>query len=239
MSPAVARMLPRTRAFRRHGARTIWWIAAGIAVLVNLGLVVVLSQISHLHTPAPAAPLTVRTIRQVEPEPPPPPPQARETPPEPVDEPLALVLPDLALPTTSTPGALTLPDVPNLDGVFDLPLAVPAFAALAPVSAPAGPAAPVALGDPDQPAEQESAFDLERFYPRSARVRGVTGRSRLRLTIDASGTVTTVLVSDCTPPGVFEQATERLGRSLRYRPARRDGKPVASTKDLIIDWTLK
>jgi hypothetical protein len=38
---------------------------------------------------------------------------------------------------------------------------------------------------------------------------------------------------------VFERATEQLGRSLRFRPAKQGGKPVASTKDLIIDWTLK
>ena len=77
MSPAVARMLPRTRTFQRRRHWTAWWAAAGIAVVVNLGLVLVLSQISHLHSPAPEAPQSVRTIRQVEPETPPPPPPER------------------------------------------------------------------------------------------------------------------------------------------------------------------
>lgn len=238
MSPAAARLLPRTRTFQRGRTMRAWWIAALVAIVVNLGLVLVLSQISHLHVPAPEAPQSVRTIRQVEPEQPPPPPQ-RETPPEPLEEPLAIALPTLDLPTAPSPDALTLPDVPNLEAIFDLPLSVPDFTTIAPVATPDAAVGALALGEPDQPAELESTFDLERFYPRSARLRGIAGRSRMRITIDASGVVGNVTVYESTPAGVFEQATERLARSLRYRPAKREGKAVASTKDLIIDWTLK
>jgi len=239
MSPAAARLLPRTRTFQRRRTWSAWWIAAGIAIVVNLGLVIVLSQISHLHVPLPEAPQSVRTIRQVEPEQPPPPPPQSETPPEPVEEPLAIALPTLDLPATPSPDALGLPDMPNLDATFDLPLSVPAFTTVAPVGTPAAIAGPLALAEPDQPAELESTFDLERFYPRSARLRGIEGRSRMRITIDATGLVTAVTIHEATPPGVFEQSTERLGRSLRFRPAKQGGKPVASSKDLIIDWTLK
>lgn len=238
MSPAAARLLPRTRTFQRRRPWKAWWAAVAIAVMVNLGLVVVLSQISHLHVPAPEAPQSVRTIRQVEPEPPPPP-ERPETPPEPVEEPLAVALPTLDLPAAPNPDALSLPDVPNLDANFDLPLSIPAFTTIAPTTTADAPTGALALGEPDQPAEVESTFDLERFYPRAARLRGITGRSRMRLTIDATGAVANVVVFEATPPGVFEQATERLGHSLRFRPAKRDGKTVASTKDLIIDWTLK
>lgn len=239
MSPAAARLLPRTRTFQRRRTGRGWWIAAGIAIVVNLALVVVLSQISHLHLPAPEAPQSVRTIRQVEPELPPPPPPQRETPPEPVDEPLAVALPTLDLPAAPSPDALALPDVPNLDATFDLPLAVPDFTTIAPVATTDAVTGPLILGEPDQPAELESTFDLERFFPRSARLRGIAGRTRMRIVIDASGKVTQVSVIESTPAGVFEQATERLGRSLPFRPAKQGGKPVASTKDLIIDWTLK
>ena len=239
MSPAAARLLPRTRTFQRPRPLRAWWIAAIIAIVTNVGVVIVLSQISHLHVPAPEAPQSVRTIRQVEPEQPPPPPPQRETPPETLEEPLAIALPTLDLPVATNPDALALPDVPNLDAIFDLPLSVPDFTTIAAVATPAAAVGTLALGEPDQPAELESSFDLERFYPRTARLRGIEGRSRVRLLIDAGGVVTTVTVSEGTPPGVFEQATERLGRSLRFRPAKRGGKPVASTKDLIIDWTLK
>jgi protein TonB len=239
MSPAAARLLPRTRTFQRRRPLRAWWIAAVIALVVNVAVVIGLSQISHLHVPAPEAPLSVRTIRQVEPELPPPPPPQRETPPEPVEEPLAIALPTLDLPTAPSPEAITLPDVPNLDATIDLPLTVPDFTTIAAVGTPDAVSGPLTFSEPDQPAEIESAFDLERFYPRSARLRGIEGRSRLRIVIDAGGTVTHVTVFEATPAGVFEQATERLGRSLRFRPAKQGGKPVASTKDLIIDWTLK
>jgi len=239
MSPAAARLLPRTRTFQRRRPWKAWWAAVGIALVVNLGLVLVLSQISNLHVSAPEAPQTVRTIRQVEPEPLPPPPERQDTPPEPLEEPIAVALPMLDLPAVPNQSSLNLPDVPNLDATFDLPLSIPAFTAVGPVSTPDAPTGALTLGEPDQPAEVESTFDLERFYPRSARLRGITGRSRIHLIIDATGTVTNVMVSEATPPGVFEQATERLGHSLHFRPAKRDGKPVASTKDLIIDWTLK
>jgi protein TonB len=239
MSPAAARLLPRTQTFRRRRTGRAWWIAAGIAITVNLALVVVLSQISNLHVPAPEAPQSVRTIRQVEPETPPPPPERTEQPPEPVEEPLAVALPTLDLPTAPDPQAVALPDVPNLDASFDLPLNVPAFTTVASAVAKDGPAGALVLGEPDQPAELEATFDLERFFPRAARLRGISGRSRLRLTIDTTGVVSVVTVQESTPAGVFERATEQLGRSLRFRPAKQGGKPVASTKDLIIDWTLK
>lgn len=238
MSPAAARLLPRTRTFQRRRPLRAWWIAALIAIVTNVGVVIVLSQISNLHVAAPEAPQTVRTIRQVEPEPPPPP-ERPETPPEPVEEPLAVALPTLDLHATPQPEALNVPDVPNLDANFDLPLSVPAFTAIAAATTAEVPTGALTLGEPDQAAEVESTFDLERFYPRAARLRGITGRSRMRLTIDPMGAVANVVVFEATPPGVFEQATERLGRSLRFRPAKRDGKNVASTKDLIIDWTLK
>lgn len=238
MSPAAARLLPRTQTFRRRRPLRAWWIAAIIAIVTNVGVVIVLSQISHLHVPLPEAPQSVRTIRQVEPELPPPPPQ-RETPPEPLEEPLAIALPTLDLPTTPSPDALTLPDVPNLDATFDLPLSVPDFITIAAATTSDVAAGRLSLGEPDQPAELHGAFDLERFYPRSARLRGIAGRSRLRLTINDRGVVTDVVVYEATPAGVFDRATEQLGRSLTFTPARRDGKPVASTKDLIIDWTLK
>ncbi|HEX3133444.1 MAG TPA: hypothetical protein VHX44_07660, partial [Planctomycetota bacterium] len=150
MSPAV-RLLPRTRTFQRRRPWTAWWAAVGIAVVVNLGLVLVLSQISNLHVPAPEAPQSVRTIRQVEPEPPPPPPERPETPPEPVEEPVAVALPTLDLPAAPTPNALSLPDAPNLETTFDLPLSVPAFTAIAATTTADAPPGALVLGEPDQP----------------------------------------------------------------------------------------
>jgi periplasmic protein TonB len=234
-------LLPRTRTFHRRRPLTAWWIAVGIAVLTNIALVVILSQISNLRQPLPAAPLTIRTLRQVEPEPPPPlpPSETIEQPTEDVQAQLILALPALELPSESAPTALAFPDMPKLAVSLDLPLNIPAFSAAKPSANTDQATLWPGAGKPDQSAQLESTFDLERFYPRAARLRGIVGQCRVRLTIIEDGSVLSVAIFESTPAGVFEQATRDLARSLRFRPALVDGKPVASTKDLIIDWTLK
>lgn len=239
MGPAVARLLPRTRTFQRRRPWAAWWIAVGVAVLTNLALVVVLSQVSNLQHPLPEAPQTVRTLRQVEPEAQPPPPPETERPVEPREEPQVIALPTLELPSEPAIAAITLPNLPNLQPSFDLPLTVPAFTVVGPPAAKDEANLWPGAGHPDEPAQLESTFDLERFYPRSARLRGISGQCRVRLTILEDGSVLTVHIFESTPRGVFEQATRDLGRSLHFRPGRVAGKAVASTKDLIIDWTLK
>lgn len=242
MSFAEHASLPRTRSLRRARTPRAWWIATGTAVAVNLGIVVALSQVSRLHAPAPEAPLAVRTLRKA---PEPDPPQPPETPPESAADAAAeavpVALPSLDLPAVPSSG-LALPQVASLDMPLVLPLAVPAFAALGPpVDAAAMPAAAGTGAPPafDSPAQREGTFDLDRFYPRAARLRNVTGSTSIRLAISAEGRVTAVEVLESTPPGVFEQAAERLARTLRFRPATAGGKPVASQQDTTITWTMK
>jgi len=91
----------------------------------------------------------------------------------------------------------------------------------------------------DTPPERVGDFDLDRFYPRLAKQRGITGSTRLRLHISDAGRVVAVEVQSSDPPGVFEQAAERLARSLHFRPAIRAGQAVAAQQDTIIAWTLK
>lgn len=243
MSFAEHASLPRTRSLRRARTPRAWWVAVGTAIVVNLSIVVGLSQVSRLHSPAIAPPLAVRSLRQVdEPEPPPPPPETpRESRDELVEDTIPIALPSLDLPAT-TASDLTLPQIASLDDPLTLPLSVPPFVPLGPpgdgLDAPptAGGGGPLAF---DTPAQREGAFDLDRFYPRTARLRGITGSSRLRLTISAEGRITAVEVLDSTPPGVFEHAAERLARTLRYRPATAAGKPVASELETSIQWTIK
>jgi len=235
MSAAV---LPRTRSLRQRPLR-LWWLAVGLALLANLAVVVGLSQASRLLASEPEPPLSVRSLRQRPAEPPPPPPQtAPERPAEPT--PLAVALPSLDLPAAAPDGALALPALGTLDVALDLPLHVPAFAIAAPAGGPA--AAPFAaqpLAPFDRPAELVGAIDLARHYPRTARQRGTTGRSRLRLEIDAAGRVTAVSVLASEPAGVFDAAAERLGRSLSFRPAERAGQPAASVLEQVVAWELQ
>lgn len=227
--------LPRTRSFRRARPLRLWWLAVGLALLVNLGVVVGLSQVSRLYAAAPEPPLAVRTLHRLDR---PPPPRS-----EPVPEPRQLqaavaprlVLPSLDLPTLGATSELSLPALSSsLDAL--LPMSIPAFAA---VGLPVEPGLEAGTLDVDSPGERIGAFDLDRYYPRSAKLRGLTGNSRVRSSIGTDGRVSSVTVLESTPSGVFEQAAERLALGLRYRPATRGGQPVASLQDTIIAWTLK
>jgi periplasmic protein TonB len=233
--------LPRTRSFDRRRPWMTWWIAVGMAVVTNVIVVIVLSQISNLQLPAIPPPLSVRTLRQLTPPPPPPPPPVmREKAAQPVAKTLAIPLPALDLPAVQPTTALTLPELPRLDALLNLPVNLPAFEVASTVTTePQNTLWPNNPGEPDEPAQLLSAFDLERFYPRLARLRGISGQTQVRLTIDETGHVLSAHVYLSTPQGVFEVATKELSQYLQFRPARLQGKAVASVKDLVIDWTLK
>lgn len=80
--------------------------------------------------------------------------------------------------------------------------------------------------------------DLSAYYPYRARVRGLTGKTRARLTIDRSGRVTKVEILSSSPAGVFEQAARRVCRSLRFQPALRDGAPTRARATMTLNWRL-
>lgn len=244
MSFAEHASLPRTRSFRRVGTPRLWWIAVGTAIAANLGMVVVLARISRLHPPAADPPLAVRTLRQLDqPEPPPPPPERpREADETAIAEAVPISLPSLDLAAAPSGSDLSLPALGQPDLALTLPLAIPAFAAVGPpaegppTAAVSGSSGPPAF---DTAAQREGAFDLDRYYPRSARMRGITGTSRIRIAISAEGRVTAVEVLESSPAGVFEQAAQRLAHGLRFRPATAAGTPVPSVQDTTITWTMK
>jgi periplasmic protein TonB len=242
MSFAEHASLPRSRSFRRAGSQRLWWVAVATAITVNLGMVLVLAQVSRLHPPAAEAPLAVRTLRQTpEPEAPPPPPEQAQQPTEVAPaQATPIALPSLDLPALPTTSELSLPAFPNPDLAISLPMTVPAFITLGtPTEALPASAGPIGMPAFDAPAQREGAFDLDRYYPRSARLRTITGNTRVRLSISAEGRVTAVEVLESSPPGVFERAAERLASSLRFRPATAAGSPVPSMQETTITWTMK
>lgn len=234
--------LPRTRSFYRRRPLRLWWGAVAVALLANLCIVIALGQVSHLGHPTPEPPLALHHLRRLPPETPPPPPeQPRESSEPHADEVVPLALPSLDLPAVSA-SALSLPAIGSPEASFDLPIFVPAFAAIGPVSdVPPTAAMPQVSGPPafDTPAQREGTFDLDRFYPRAARSRGVTGTTRIRSHIDRAGRVTAVNVLESQPAGVFDQAAERLGLAQRYRPALQAGAAVPTIQDTTITWTIR
>lgn len=218
---------------RRFAARR-WYLAVGLAVAANCAIVLLLARISRPEPAAVAPPLAVRPLHRTAPEPAPPPPADAAPAP-----PAAAILPMPALPELDLPEPPpALPEPPALAAIAAMPLpdlALPAVLASGVPDAPAIDAAP----PPDREAERIGDLDLERFYPRAARARGLAGTSRIRSHIDAAGVVTRVEVLASSPAGVFEQAAESLGRAQRYRPAERGGQPVPSEQDAEIAWTIR
>ena len=80
--------------------------------------------------------------------------------------------------------------------------------------------------------------DLAAYYPYSARQRGITGVSVVRVSVSAEGAVTAVELLESSPEGVFDDAARRLGRSLRFRPAHLNGKPAAVRTRVKLNWRL-
>lgn len=76
-------------------------------------------------------------------------------------------------------------------------------------------------------------------YPRSSRQRGEEGQVRLKLTVDASGVVTRVLVAVSSGFEALDAAAVKAARAAMFNPARRNGRAVESTVNLPIVFKLK
>ena len=161
-------------------------------------------------------------------------------PPEPVLP--ALPLPERAAVEASASGALPL----LFDAIATPSLEIPPYSVEAPAAgpAPARPAAKAGPGPTRRVGTRRGPVliqppDLAAYYPRRARMGGVTGKTSVRLTVGADGRVRGVEVLSSTPAGVFENAAQRVGRSLQFRPALKNGRPTAVTVSLNLIWRIE
>jgi len=67
---------------------------------------------------------------------------------------------------------------------------------------------------------------LSEQYPADLREAGISGSIDLFMFIDASGTVTEVRPFGPRQQIQFEQAAERIARSMKFRPAEYGGRPI-------------
>ncbi|MDZ8118146.1 energy transducer TonB [Pontiella agarivorans] len=79
-----------------------------------------------------------------------------------------------------------------------------------------------------------SVFD--RFYPSAARVRRIRGVSVIEFDISESGKVTGARLISSEPRGIFDKAALKGAGYARFQPAVADGKPVAVTKRIRLEW---
>jgi len=73
-------------------------------------------------------------------------------------------------------------------------------------------------------------------YPETAYINRIPGKVRLRAYISADGRVDKADVVAATPSGHFEQAAIDAVQRSRFRPARKDGRPVASQKLIEVEF---
>lgn len=75
-------------------------------------------------------------------------------------------------------------------------------------------------------------------FPRSAFEQRQTGVVTLRVEVDAQGRPTEVKVISATNPGVFDAVSIAAARSWTYRPALKNGKPVAAAVKIPITFAM-
>lgn len=101
------------------------------------------------------------------------------------------------------------------------------------------PPRPPVITRPDW-ARLPDARDLERFYPPRAREQEVEGRSTIRCSVTAQGTLVDCSVVSESPDGYgFGEAAVRMSSRFRMRPRTIDGQPVeGGTVTVPIRWQL-
>jgi TonB family protein len=78
---------------------------------------------------------------------------------------------------------------------------------------------------PPEPTEELEPMELVRHYPHAAKAKELEGVVSMRLTIDAKGAVSKVVVPSRIGDG-FDEAAESVVKGLRFKPGRLNGVPV-------------
>ncbi len=234
MSPAVARG-------RRRDQRGIV-VAIVTTVVVNGALFALLSILDREHVEPPAPLPPVHRVNVL-----PPPPRELVYTVRPTATPAATPVPDtvpapplppLDLPAVASGAPMPLPAMPALDLLSTPALPTVAGGAAAGNSGSTVGAVAEANATVDEPPVLVNGFDLERFYPRNARLRGIEGSSTMRLDLGVDGKVLTCTITTSTPEGVFDATALALGRSLRFSPGRVRGVPVPCSISQTVAWRL-
>ena len=96
-----------------------------------------------------------------------------------------------------------------------------------------------ALGAVVPPAPDTRFQNVAPSYPEAARLRGETGTVGLELSVDAEGRVTAVNVARSSGSPMLDAAARRAVVEWRFRPAARDGVPVAGSIRTSVHFRLQ
>jgi len=251
---------------QRRAARVL--VPVGTSILLHAALGVALLALAIRPKPVPQTALQIQVVeapapKPVEPAPPPPPPKPvpmkvakaprtskpappptpmplppSSAPPPPTEEapqktPEPVVITGITMESTSQGGSFAV-------GVGNTMRGAPDTTARAPDTVKpykADQYAPAAqVNELPQPLNRDS-LNLRKYYPAQAKKSGFEGDVVLRLLIDSDGTIARVdIVSD--PGEGLGPAAARAVRELRFRPAKVNGQPVATTVPFTIHFTL-
>jgi TonB family C-terminal domain len=75
-------------------------------------------------------------------------------------------------------------------------------------------------------------------YPSGAFQQGISGKVVLHVEVGADGRAGGIDVVSAEPKGVFEENTVAAARNWTFKPAMKDGKPVASTLRIPVQFEL-
>ncbi len=104
-----------------------------------------------------------------------------------------------------------------------------------PMAMAPGPTGPVAYSQPLTPVSQ-----VPPMYPRRAQMDGISGWVRLTFIINEDGSVRDIEVVEASPRrGIFDHEASRALARWKFNPQTVDGKPVAATATITINFNLE
>jgi TonB family protein len=95
-----------------------------------------------------------------------------------------------------------------------------------------------AATQPNRPVSVTGSPDVGLYYPDEARRSGSTGRVLVRLYIDDTGCAKKFEVVESAGDPTLDDAALRYAEGMRFRPALKDGKPVASEPKVPVNFAL-
>lgn len=88
-------------------------------------------------------------------------------------------------------------------------------------------------------AELRPVVRVDPRYPNDAARQGIEGWVELRFNVDSTGSVTDIDVVNAEPKRVFDSAARRALSRWKYKPAKRDGRPIGQTGlSVVLEFTL-
>jgi protein TonB len=199
---------------------------AVVVLLHGAALAALITAKGEVFVPFKEKPIVVEFIREV----PPPPPEKHETQPTPQHPTMIdIVQPKVVLPP--------LPQLPFDTAKAD-PIPLP-WTPPGPIDIRPSPPPPIPIHEPVRAeARIDSGSPLQPPYPASAQREGAEGTVRVRVAIGPDGRVKSVQKVEASRDDFFAATERQALRYWRFKPATVDGKPIASSKLMVVHFRI-